>query len=81
MTYRRERKELDSNKQHERRNKLEAKSEPPSFVSVKELAAVADPVGDDETDANHLLSETDDETSNLGRSDLCLWLRWDGQVW
>lgn len=36
------------------------------------VASVADPGGDDETDPNHLLSEADDETADLGMCDFGL---------
>lgn len=72
MTYRRERQELNPDKEKEGGNKLETKGESPSCVAVQVLATISDPVCDDETNANHLLSETNDKAPNLGRCNLRL---------
>ena len=65
MTHRREWQELDADQKQERRDELQTKTQPPASVAVNVLAAVADPVGDDKSDTDHLLRESDDEATDL----------------
>ena len=51
---------------------LDAERHTPLPLSDDELAAVPDPVRDDEADADHLLREADDEPAVLGRRDFGL---------